>query len=93
MGMRVIDVDHLFAAALRSNHPACVDMRTLTGLDTRNSSILHLLVDDSRDIMFHTGEATAPAVEADDVARVYELCGVTPPVGEEDGWWYNERLG
>ena len=91
MGRPVVDSDHLFVAALRGAHPACVEMRAITGMDTRNPAVLHSFLSNERGIMFDTGEVKVDYLMPGDVERVYALFGVTPPIGE-DRWWYNERL-
>lgn len=90
-GQSVYDVDHVFAAALRTNHPSCVAMRDLTGLDTRNPEVVQHFISDERDIYHHTGEVKTPHLANGEAARVYHALGVAPPTGI-DMWLHTDRL-
>lgn len=90
-GQSVYDIDHVFAAALRSQHPDCVAMRDLTGFDTRNPAVVQRFVEDDREDYHHTGVAQAPHLAPGESERIYDLLGVHPPAGEDE-WFHTDRL-
>ncbi|WP_169743470.1 CHAT domain-containing protein [Knoellia sinensis] len=90
-GHSVYDIDHVFVAALRSNHPSCVAMRNLTGFDTRNPAVVQRFVEDERDIHHSTGQALTPHLASGEAERIYETLGIAPPTGE-DRWLHSDRV-
>ncbi|WP_353953567.1 CHAT domain-containing protein [Knoellia sp. S7-12] len=90
-GQCVYDIDHVFVAALRTDHPSCVAMRNLTGLDSRNPAVVERFLAGGRDNYHHTGEAVTPHLASGEAERVYHALGIAPPRGE-DRWLHSDRV-
>ncbi len=89
-GHKVLDIDHVFAAALAADAPPCRAMRKLTGWDTRSAAVRQRFFEDDREIWVRTGKPRVSVLAPHEVSRLYRAVRVPEPLGE-DRWFYTDR--